>query len=73
MAHITPDGTVNDERQKAIRRRRAEHDIYSMKGSLVKFEIAIMESEANIERSRQSIIDMTADIEKREAKLAESE
>ncbi len=71
MAHITPDGTVCDERQKAIRLRRAQHEIYSMKGTLVKFEISIMEAEANIERSREQIAAMEADIEKREAKLAE--
>ncbi len=70
MAHLDAAGTPQDEHQVEIRRRRVEHEIYSMKGTVMKFKIAILEAKATVERNRALIIALEADIEKREAKLA---
>jgi hypothetical protein len=73
MSRLSSTGEPLDEHAAKIRARRHEHEVYSMKGSLGKYEIDIMEHEAGIERNREQIASMTQAIEVKEAKFAEEQ
>ncbi len=69
MADVNSGRKHVDSRTTKIQLRRTEHEIYSMRGTLVKYEIDIMESEATIDRLRASIKAMEETITEREAAL----
>ncbi len=71
MADLTSRKNAVDERSAKIRLRRMEHEVYSLKGSIGKFEIDILEAEASIERLHESIETTNTRISEKEAELAE--
>ncbi len=71
MADLSAGKKPVDARQAKIRLRRMEHEINSMKNSVDKFEIDILEAEQNIIRIGESIEATGARIADKQAELDE--
>jgi uncharacterized protein YqgV (UPF0045/DUF77 family) len=68
MADLSTGGNPRDERAALIKRRRLAYEANAMQTTVEKYEIDILEAEANIERLKESI---SATIEKIEGKREE--
>lgn len=55
MGDISTSGKVLDERTRIIRRRRLVHEKHQLEVSIEKYEIDILEAEAGIERTKETI------------------
>ncbi len=71
MADLSAGKKPVDARQTKIRLRRMQHEINSMKNSVDKFEIDILEAEQNVIRIRESIEATGARIADKQAELDE--
>lgn len=72
MADLTAGKKAVDPRQTKIRQHRLQHEINSMKVSVQKFEIDILEAEVNIDRLHESIEATNGRIVIKEAELAKA-
>ena len=74
MADITPGGRpVGDDRAGIIQQKRTLHQIHALENTVEKYEIDILEAEANIARQRESIEATETRIQEMRDALAEKE
>lgn len=73
MADRTPLGRPIDERADIIQQKRTLHQIHALENTVEKYEIDILEAEANIARQRESIEATETRIQEMRDNLAEKE
>lgn len=74
MADVTLGGRpVGDARASIIQQKRTLHQIHALENTVEKYEIDILEAEANIARQRESIEATETRIQEMRDNLAEKE
>lgn len=72
MSDRTSRGRPVDERSEEIRRRRMKYEISALQNTVDKYEIDILEAEANIERMKDAIVATQERIQEKREELEEA-